>query len=193
MWSLSRPTPEYLDTLLARVAGLPLSYPEEGMSRGSSTPAGYGREAHEVDLAIDFDRAREALVTFATHRLPYLFVHPGNARATIGKDVIVCARLGVVWSINPCRVVYVDESADRCTYGYGTLPGHAEHGEESFTVERLPGGKVRANTVAYAKPQDLLARIGAPVAHQVQRRIKVDYMRALVAATAQPIATPSQQ
>jgi uncharacterized protein (UPF0548 family) len=48
-----------------------------------------------------------------------------------------------------------------------------------FAVERRADGRVIAETIAHARPQDLLARIGRPIAHRVQRRIKVDYLRAL--------------
>lgn len=183
MWALTRPGPAALDALRARAAALPLSYPEEGMTRGDAPP-GYFREDHAIELAVDFARAREALLTFATHRLGYLFAHPPDARVALGADVIVCARLGPLWSINPCRIVYLDDTADRCCYAYGTLPGHTERGEESFTVLRLPDGRVRASTIAYARMAARLARLGAPVARRVQRRVKIDYLRALADAAA---------
>ena len=182
MWSLRRPSAAKLDAILAHVATLPLSYPEAEMTRVAEPPTGYGREHQRVELAIDFAAAREAVITFATHRLPYLFVHPANARATVGANVLVVARAGPLWTTNPCRVVYVEDTADRFTYAYGTLPGHSEHGEETFTVERTPSGVV-AETIAYARPQDLLARIGAPIAHRFQAKVKRDYMAALVAAS----------
>jgi uncharacterized protein (UPF0548 family) len=72
------------------------------------------------------------------------------------------------------------ESDGRFAYGYGTLEGHSEHGEEMFAVERVASGRVRAVTIAHARPQDVLARLGQPIAHRVQRRIKVDYMQALL-------------
>jgi uncharacterized protein (UPF0548 family) len=108
-------------------------------------------------------------------------VHPPDARAIAGKDVVVCARIGPLWTINPCRIVYVIDEPDRAGYAYGTLPGHSEHGEETFTVERTSDGVI-AETIAYARPQDLLARAGKPFAHRVQARIKRDYMAALVEA-----------
>ena len=182
MWSITRPSATKLDALLARVATLPLSYPEVGMTRTSTPPAGYGREHQRVELAIDFAAARAAVIAFATHRLPYLFVHPPGASAVVGTDVLVVARVGPLWTTNPCRIVYIDDEPDRFTYAYGTLPGHSEHGEETFTVERTRTGVV-AETIAYARPQDLLARIGAPVAHRFQAKVKRDYMAALVAST----------
>lgn len=182
MWALRRPTPASLDALLPALAGAEVTYADLGMSRRASPPPGFGREAHEVMLDMPFERARDALRSFATHRLPYLFLHPAGARVTEGENVVVCARIGPLWSINPCRIVFVDDTRDRFAYGYGTLPGHAESGEESFSVERLADGRVRADTIAYARPDAWLARLGAPVAHRVQRRIKVDYLRALAAA-----------
>lgn len=179
MWSFRRPSAASLDAVLARVAALPLTYGEIGLSALPVPPRGYVREHHEAELDVTFEDARDALARFATHRLSYLFVHPPNARAELGRDVVVSARVGPLWSINPCRIVTVEESEERFRYAYGTLPGHSESGEESFTVERTKGGRVRAETVAIARPLDPLARLGSPVAHVVQRRIKIDYMRAL--------------
>jgi uncharacterized protein (UPF0548 family) len=182
MWSVRRPPEARLDELLARASTQALSYPEAGMTRAPEPPAGYGREHSRVELAITFEAAREAVIAFATHRLPYLFVHPPDARAALGVDVLVVARVGPLWTTNPCRVVYVDDTPDRYTYAYGTLPGHSEHGEETFTVERTQTG-VAVETIAYARPQDLLARLGKPVAHRFQARVKRDYMAALVKAS----------
>lgn len=181
MWSLRRPPAARLDALLVEMSTLPLSYADVEMTRRDRPPAGYGHEHQRVELAIDFPTAREAVITFATHRLPYLFVHPPDARATVGTTVLVVARVGPLWTINPCRIVYVEDTTDRFTYAYGTLPGHSEHGEETFTVERTATGVV-AETIAYSRPQDLLARIGSPVAHRFQAKVKRDYMAALVTA-----------
>lgn len=106
-------------------------------------------------------------------------MHPEGARVAKGLDVVVSARIGPLWSINPCRIVSVEDEPKRLRYAYGTLPGHSESGEESFTVEETDDGRVRAETVAVARPLDPLARLGKPIAHVVQRRIKIDYMRAI--------------
>lgn len=179
MWSARRPSPASLDALLAELVSTPLTYAPVGLSEAPAAPPGYVREDHEVELDIGFAEARAALKAFATHRLSYLFVHPEGAEVALGRDVVVVARIGPLWTRNPCRIVAVEDTPTRFSYAYGTLPGHSESGEESFSVERLAEGRVRARTVAIAQPLDLLARLGAPVAHVVQRRIKVDYMRAL--------------
>lgn len=156
-----------------------LTYGDIGLSEAGSPPRGFVREHHEAELDVSFARAREALLAFVTHRLSYLFVYPPGARVAKGLDVVVCARIGPLWSINPCRIVALEDSPTRLRYAYGTLPGHSESGEESFTVEETAEGRVRAETVAIARPLDPLARLGSPIAHVVQRRIKVDYMRAI--------------
>lgn len=156
-----------------------LSYAQPGMTRGDEVPRGYGREEHSVELDLDFDAACEALEAFATHQLPYMFLHPSGVRVAEGADVIVCARVFGLWTLNPCRVVWVERSVGRFAYGYGTLPGHSEHGEEAFVVEQTAAGRVTAMTSAWARPQDLLARLGRPVAHRVQRQVKIDYMGAI--------------
>lgn len=180
MWSLRRPSETRLDRCLEAMSRQELSYPEVGMTRdGGQVPAYYGREDHQAELEIGFEAAAEALATFASHRLPYMFLYPGGQRVREGLDIIVCARVLGLWTINPCRVVWVEQSDDRYAYGYGTLPGHSEHGEESFEVRRRPDGRVSAMTSAWARPQDLLARLGSPLAHRVQRQVKIDYMRAL--------------
>ena len=40
-----------------------------------------------------------------------------------------------------CRVVDVFHEDGRCGFTYGTLPGHLERGEETFTLERLRDGR----------------------------------------------------
>ena len=52
----------------------------------------------------------------------------------MGSEVIV--HLGPVRA--PCRVVYVVDEPDRRGFAYGTLPGHAESGEERFVVRYDP-------------------------------------------------------
>src|SRR5450432_2135028 len=148
------------------------------MSRPGRNVPGFHAEDHRAELAIDFAIARERLATFRTHALPYLFVYPRDARVVMKRDVVVCARVGAVWSINPCRVVLVEDTPERFSYCYGTLPGHAESGEEWFSVEKV-GGRVVAETRAYARMADLFARLATPIARRVQRRVKVDYLRAL--------------
>jgi uncharacterized protein (UPF0548 family) len=63
---------------------------------------------------------------------------PPETPIQTGQVVVVIARLVGLWWLNACRIVYVvDEQGPVQRYGfaYGTLPEHAESGEERFTVE----------------------------------------------------------
>jgi hypothetical protein len=62
----------------------------------------------------------------------------------------------------------------------GTLPGHAESGEERFTVEwREADGAVWYDILAFSRPRQLLARLGYPFARRLQRRFARDSAAAM--------------
>jgi uncharacterized protein (UPF0548 family) len=56
-------------------------------------------------------------------------------------------------------------------FAYGTLPGHAESGEERFLVEwDRAGGDVWYDLLAFSRPRHVLARLGYPLARRLQNR-----------------------
>ncbi len=75
------------------------------------------------------------------------------------------------FSVHPCRVIFVVDEPNRFAVGFGTLPGHAELGEECFSLTRKDDGGVRYDVQAFSRPQGL-ARLGAPVARGLQRRFQ---------------------
>jgi uncharacterized protein (UPF0548 family) len=68
----------------------------------------------------------------------------------------------------PCRVVWVLDEPDRRGFGYGTLPGHPESGEESFVVSLRPDDEVRYELRAFSRPATRLSRLGGPISRRVQ-------------------------
>ncbi|MBK6811923.1 MAG: DUF1990 domain-containing protein [Sandaracinaceae bacterium] len=81
-----------------------------------------------------------------------------------------------------CRVIYVAREPSSFAFGFGTLPGHAESGEESFRVT-LDDDVVRYDVQAFSRPHGVLSRLGAPVARSYQLRFQretLEWMRALV-------------
>ena len=46
-------------------------------------------------------------------------------------------------------------------------------------MSRTTDGRVIGETTAYARMADWIAKLGAPIARRVQRRVKIDYLRAL--------------
>jgi uncharacterized protein (UPF0548 family) len=88
--------------------------------------------------------------------------------------------------LNACRIVYlIDERGETYRYGfaYGTLPAHAERGEERFTVEyHKAGGKVWYDLYAFSKPRHALARAGYPISRLLQKRFAKESKEAMVEA-----------
>ncbi len=142
---------------------------------------GAGREA--------FGRAVDALFAWEMFDLGWAGIRPSGAPVEVGTTVAVLARHYGLWSLNASRVVYtVEEDGDdlvRRGFAYGTLPGHAESGEERFTVEwRRGDGSVFYDLYAFSRPNHPLARVGRPFARGLQRRFAADSLRAMVRASA---------
>lgn len=74
------------------------------------------------------------------------------------------------------------DEANARGFAYGSLLGHPERGEESFTVTLADDGAVRLTVVAFSTPARWFSRLGAPVTRVVQARIIDKYLTALVAA-----------
>jgi uncharacterized protein (UPF0548 family) len=75
-------------------------------------------------------------------------------------------------------VVWALDEPDRTGFGYGTLEGHLESGEEGFLVERR-GEDVYAVVIAYSVPVSRVARLGGPVTLVGQRLAALLYLYAL--------------
>lgn len=104
-----------------------------------------------------------------------------------GTTVAVVARHYGLWSVNVSRVVYeVDDEKDgvkRYGFAYGTLPEHAERGEERFIVEwSREDDSVHYDVLAFSRPNHLLVLLGYPLARAAQRRFARDSLAAMVRA-----------
>jgi uncharacterized protein (UPF0548 family) len=101
-----------------------------------------------------------------------------------GSVVAVLASHLGFYSLNACRIVNViDEDGPVRRYGfiYGTLPDHAELGEERFTVEwRKEDESVWYDILAFSRPNQLLSKVGYPIARLLQKRFANDSMAAMI-------------
>ena len=86
-----------------------------------------------MSMAYEFER---------TQRIAVLGGGPGGYEAALaGAQLGAEVTLGLgPWDFH-CRVVDVFHEDGRCGFTYGTLPGHLERGEETFTLERLRDGR----------------------------------------------------
>ena len=162
---------------LADLADLPLTYAPQGLTLDGPLPAGFHHLAVERRIGAGdaaYARAAAALMHWAPQRGIGLRPVTTARRAATGVEIL--SRL-VVLPV-PCRVVWTVEDSRRTGFGYGTLAGHPESGEEGFLVERR-GDDVYAVIRAYARPATLLTRLGGPLTWVGQRVAAQGYLRAL--------------
>ncbi len=185
MLTLRKPAPAALDRFRAAQAALDVTYPAVGATAGTP-PAGYVVDHTRVRLGEGeavFAAARAALAQWEQFRLGWVEAAPADTPLRPGAVVAVVARtFGVYW-VNACRVIYaVDEDGPvrRVGFAYGTLPGHAESGEERFLVEwDRATGAVWYDILAFSRPRHPLARLGYPLARRFQRRFARDSAAAM--------------
>jgi uncharacterized protein (UPF0548 family) len=96
---------------------------------------------------------------------------------------ILAGRYGV-WMVNFCRVVYVIDEPRRYGFAYGTLPEHAEEGEERFLVEWRVDNSVWYEVLAFSREKHLLAKLARPIARRLQKKFRNDSGLAMQKASA---------
>jgi len=168
MLFLHRPTAETIRAFLACQAKLDLTYSAVGAT-ADAPPAGYVVDHTRTKLGAGeraFGAARTALEGWKHFHLGWVETWPPDAPIQAGQAVAVMARLFGLWWLNACRVVYVvDEPGPVQRFGFaeGTLPEHAESGEERFTVEwHEEDDAVWYDLLAFSRPRHFLARLGYP-------------------------------
>ena len=181
-----RASDERLSAALSAAKQADYLYSALGMTRSDEAPAGYRVERRSVLLADDetaWGRAVTGLRMWEAHRVAGAHVFPPEAPILEGTTVLVTLGVPGCTMVAPCRVVYVIDEPDAFGFGYGTLSGHPEEGEESFLIRRIDG-KVHFEVVAMSRPASLLTRLGGPLARRVQSRMTERYLKGLAAFVA---------
>jgi uncharacterized protein (UPF0548 family) len=132
---------------------------------------GHGRAA--------FAAAAQALRTWVPRLAIGADIEPPDQPVVHGATMLVILRRGPVTVVAPNRIVGVIDEPRRFAFAYGTLPGHPERGEESFTVEHLPDDTVRATIRVQAGPGTCWARAAAPVVRRLQLAALRRYLDAI--------------
>jgi uncharacterized protein (UPF0548 family) len=184
MFTLSKPSPEFVREFLASQAELPFSYSAVGHSR-HSPPAGYNVDHNRIHLGngIDtFERAKHAVRQWKMFAMPWIEFYWPDIPIETGACVAVLVRHFPLWSLNACRIVYLIEESgplEKFGFAYGTLPGHEERGEERFIVEyNRSEQSVWYDLYAFSRPK-LLAKMADPVARALQKKFQRDSLAAM--------------
>jgi uncharacterized protein (UPF0548 family) len=163
---------------LSDLSALPLTYAEVGATAGP-LPEGYHHLHKSAVIGRGrrrFNEAAAGVMRWGMLRGAGAGVQPTTEIARVGSEVIV--QLGPVQV--PCRVVYVIDEPDRRGFAYGTLPGHAESGEELFAVRYDPATEtVYAEVTAFSRHGTWWSRLASPVTSLIQRVVTNRYLKAL--------------
>lgn len=186
---LREPSEARIRDFLAAQQGLAFSYPEVGASR-TGAPRGYpvNHLRSPIGSGTDtFARAVEAIRQWKMYALPWTRLYWPDTSIIVSATVGVLACHFGFWSLNESRIIYVVEDdgvIQRYGFAFGTVPGHAEAGEERFTVEwHRQDDSVWYELFAFARACHLLAKAGSPLMRLVQKRFAVDSQRAMREAT----------
>ncbi len=164
------------------LAAAPFTYPDVGATRDDVLPSGYAQLQRTAVVGrgeAAFERAVAAVFAWRMQRGIGLRVRADGPPTEPGTNVVLTVGLpGLGYDI-PCRVVWARTGGTEQGFGYGTLPGHPESGEECFVVRIDDAGTVTFTTRVFSRLASPLARLTAPVSRQVQRAAVEGYLRAI--------------
>ena len=165
---------------LDALADQPLTYQEVGATAAAQLPPGYHHLSVSAQIGTGdqrFEQAADAVMRWGMQRGAGLGVQ-ASSEVVVASAVVVVKMLGLLRA--PCRVVYVIDEPDVRGFGYGTLPGHPESGEERFAIRRDPNtSAVFAEVSAFSRPGTWLTKAGGPLVPVLQRFIAKRYLRAV--------------
>jgi uncharacterized protein (UPF0548 family) len=193
MFLVRKPAGEDIERFIAASRDLPLSYEPVGLARHGGSGFRLDEEAWTIGSGeAAFERASAALREWRHFDLGWVELFPKRPPTAPGTVVAVLIRHLGFWSLNGCRVVYELGRPGDTAFGdsdvgfaYGTLPNHAEAGEEIFRVRLQPEtGAVSYVIRALSRPRAALAMLGHPVVRSLQARFRRDSAAALTRAIA---------
>jgi uncharacterized protein (UPF0548 family) len=181
----TRPSAAEIERLLARARlGLP-TYPEIGATERAALPAGYRHDRYEIPLGAGdgvFDRAVASLRAWEAQTRSAVEVLPAATPVEQDGSYLLLIRTARMWAVAPCRVVLVIDEPDRWAFAYGTVPGHPERGEASFSIDRDSSGHSVFRITSFSRSVDPFARLGAPLTRRIQQSVTRSYLEAIAAA-----------
>jgi uncharacterized protein (UPF0548 family) len=188
MFSLRKPSGESIRRFLIAQARLDFSYSAVGATV-TEPPGGFDVDHSRIKLGDGkpvFRAAKAALQRWKQFDLGWVEARPPETSIQIGEVVAIVARIGGVWSLNACKIVYVvDDSGPTSRFGlaYGTLPDHAESGEERFLIDwDHADDSVWYDILAFSRPHHPLARLGYPFVRKTQKRFARESAAAMLRA-----------
>jgi uncharacterized protein (UPF0548 family) len=179
MFFFRKPGPDRIREFLAAQKREQFSYEHVGASR-TEAPDGFVLDHNRIRLGqgrIVFDNAKNAIKQWKMFELPWLELFWPDTPIEVGSTVAIAVSHLGFWSLNASRIVYTVEehgALERYGFAYGTLPDHAEMGEERFAVEfHADDETVWYDLYAFSRPR-ALARLALPYTRALQKKFASD-------------------
>jgi uncharacterized protein (UPF0548 family) len=192
MLLLTKPSAETLRRFLDAQSRLGFSYEAVGATR-ADPPRGFVVDRTRIRLGEGephFRSGIEALQRWTQFRLGWVEAWPPETPIRQGEVVAVLARISLFWWLNACRIVYVVDELHRFGFAYGTLPDHAESGEERFMIEwDQSDNSVWFDILAFSRPNHILTRLAYPWVRRCQKRFAVEAVASMLAEATRVVAT----
>ena len=195
MYSLIRPSAETIKEFLDHQSSLPFSYTDVGATRTMPAhvrPSLVDRYViHHSRIQLGngqriFERAKGALTRWEMFNLYWIRIYSPDTRPKIGSSVAILIRALGIWALNAARIVYViDESGEIDKFGFacGTLPDHAESGEERFTVEwNHEDDTVWYDLTSFSRLNQWPSRLGFPYIRALQKKFGRESLQTMVSS-----------
>ena len=189
MFRLRKPTEQRIRQVIESQSRLEFTYSSVGATKDGQHPDGFIVDQNRIRLGsglATFDAAKVALRNWQHYRFDWLELHRPEDAPAQNQNVGTLVRAFGLWVLNACRIVYVVEEEQpvrRFAFAYGTLPEHAECGEERFQVEwNSKDDSVWYDIFAFSRPNQILARLGYPYVRHKQKQFARESMQAMKSA-----------
>ncbi|XAS68711.1 DUF1990 domain-containing protein [Micrococcaceae bacterium Sec5.7] len=167
-----------------RMARGELNYPGIGSTEHGPPPEGYELFTERVSLGhgmATYRRVAQGLLTWQLQKSSGLRVRTDNASVVTGARVVSGFGVGPFRINAPCEVVWIrqpvpGDGPQSAGFGYGTLPGHPERGEEAFEVAVDAEGRVFFKVTSFSRHSNWFYRAGGALAKRAQRFITSRYI-----------------
>ena len=184
---LTRPRPEWIESVLRREKASHLSYDIVGHT-SSGAPGGKW-DWHEEALTLGtggetWARACVALRGWTQFKMSWVTPFDATVPLEVGEHFAFISQQMGVWSVNVCRIVYTidegDDAEQRFGFAYGTLASHAVRGEEQFLLRwDTATDEVTFSIRKFSQPAALITRVVAPLTRSIQAKFTHDALRRL--------------
>ncbi len=169
----------------ARIASGELNYPGIGLTEHGRWPPGFNRVQVRTRVGEGIEtyrRVAEGLLRWEIQRRSGLRVRAETRTVLPGSRIVSGFGVGPFRINAPCEVVWVRDPVagpgpQSAGFGYGTLPGHPERGEEAFEVTIDEAGAVTFAVTAFSRHANWFYAAGGAVAVRAQRCITYRYLR----------------